>query len=70
MIVPEVDVPGHVTAALHALPGLNPDGAQPDVYEGIEVGISSLTEDLPETERFLEGVFGNAWFRTVRRAST
>lgn len=57
-IVPEVDVPGHVTAALHALPGLNPDGAQPDVYEGIEVGISSLTEDLPETERFLEGVFG------------
>ncbi|MGO1592088.1 family 20 glycosylhydrolase [Ancrocorticia sp.] len=55
-LIPEVDVPGHTTAALHALPGLNPRNT-PDVYEGIEVGISTLTEALPETERFLAAVF-------------
>ena len=58
-LIPEVDVPGHTTAALHALPGLNPGGAAPEVYEGIEVGISTLTDGLPETERFLAAVFGS-----------
>lgn len=56
-LVPEIDVPGHTTAALHALPGLNPDGAPPAMYEGTEVGISTLSVSAPETERFIDGVF-------------
>ncbi|MFT0848464.1 family 20 glycosylhydrolase [Actinomycetaceae bacterium L2_0104] len=56
VVVPEVDVPGHTTAALHALPGLNPDGRTPPVYEGIEVGISTLSTRAPDTARFLDAV--------------
>ncbi len=55
-IVPEVDVPGHTTAALHALPGLNRDGICPPIHEGIEVGISTLSAAAPDTERFLDAV--------------
>lgn len=58
-VVPEVDVPGHVNAALHAVPELTPDGAGVDVYTGIEVGFSKLAADLPATEPFLRDVFGD-----------
>ena len=58
-MVPEIDVPGHVNAALHAVPALNPDGVAPDVYEGVAVGFSSLRSDLPETVPFLTDVFGD-----------
>ncbi|OJV81595.1 MAG: beta-N-acetylhexosaminidase [Cellulomonas sp. 73-92] len=58
-VVPEIDVPGHVNAALHAVPALNPDGVAPDVYEGVAVGFSSLRSDLPETVPFLTDVFGD-----------
>jgi hexosaminidase len=58
-VVPEIDVPGHVNAALHAVPALNPDGVAPDAYEGVAVGFSSLRSDLPETARFLTDVFGD-----------
>lgn len=56
-VVPEVDVPGHVNAALHAVPELTPDGTAADVYTGIEVGFSKLAADLPATEPFLRDVF-------------
>ncbi|GIG24598.1 family 20 glycosylhydrolase [Cellulomonas denverensis] len=56
-IVPEIDVPGHVNAALHAVPELTPSGEAPEVYTGIEVGFSKLTADLPATEPFLREVF-------------
>jgi N-acetylglucosamine-6-phosphate deacetylase len=59
MLVPEVDVPGHVHAALHALPELNPDGVAPPPYTGIEVGFSRLTADLPATTPFLRDVFAD-----------
>nr|WP_297423234.1 family 20 glycosylhydrolase [uncultured Actinotalea sp.] len=58
-LVPEVDVPGHVHAALHALPELNPDGVAPDAYTGVEVGFSRLTADLPATTPFLRDVFAD-----------
>ncbi|MEV7973387.1 family 20 glycosylhydrolase [Cellulomonas sp. NPDC089187] len=58
-VVPEIDVPGHVNAALHAMPELTPTGEAPDVYTGIEVGFSKLTADLPATEPFLRDVFGD-----------
>ena len=37
-IIPEIDVPGHTNAALHAYPILNCDGVAPPVHTGIEVG--------------------------------
>lgn len=58
-VVPEIDVPGHVNAALHAHGALNPDGRPTDEYTGIEVGFSQLHADLPATEPFLRDVFGD-----------
>ncbi|MDR2974954.1 MAG: family 20 glycosylhydrolase [Propionibacteriaceae bacterium] len=57
-IVPEVDVPGHTNAALHACHELNPGGVAPDAYDGDKVGFSQLRADLPATEVFLRDVFG------------
>jgi hexosaminidase len=58
-VVPEIDVPGHVNAALHAYPQLTPDGVAPKPYTGIDVGFSRLHRDLPATETFLRDVFGD-----------
>ncbi|WP_043109772.1 family 20 glycosylhydrolase [Paraoerskovia marina] len=59
VIVPEIDVPGHVNAATHAYGELMPDGRATDAYEGMEVGFSKLSIDLPATEPFLRDVFGD-----------
>jgi hexosaminidase len=56
-VVPEVDVPGHTSAALTAYPELACDGRAPPLYTGIEVGFSSLCVDRPVTRRFLAEVF-------------
>ena len=56
-VVPEIDVPGHVNAALHACPELSADGLPKPVYTGIEVGFSSLDAALPATAEFLRDVF-------------
>jgi hexosaminidase len=58
-VVPEIDVPGHVNAALHAYGELTPSGDPAEVYDGIEVGFSRLHADLPTTEPFLRDVFGD-----------
>ncbi|MET4157371.1 beta-N-acetylhexosaminidase [Agromyces sp. PvR057] len=58
-VVPEVDLPGHTNAALHAYPELNCDGVAPKPYEGVEVGFSSLCaspERAVATDRFLADV--------------
>ncbi|MGW6131057.1 family 20 glycosylhydrolase [Cellulomonas sp. NPDC055163] len=55
-VVPEIDLPGHVNAALHALGELTPSGEPADAYTGIEVGFSRLHADLPTTEPFLRDV--------------
>ncbi|NTW42336.1 MAG: family 20 glycosylhydrolase [Cellulomonadaceae bacterium] len=57
-VVPEVDVPGHVNAALHAYGDLTPTGEAPPEYTGIDVGFSRLHADLPATAPFLGDVFG------------
>ena len=59
VVVPEIDVPGHVNAALHAVPGLNESGEAVPEYTGIEVGFSGLRASLPETGPFLADVFGD-----------
>jgi hexosaminidase len=58
-VVPEIDVPGHINAALHALPELTPDGVAPPVYTGTDVGFSRLSRDVPATVPFLGQVFGD-----------
>ncbi len=58
-VVPEIDVPGHVNAALHAIPELNESGEAADEYTGIEVGFSGLHASLPATGPFLADVFGD-----------
>lgn len=57
-IVPEIDAPGHVNAALAAYPDLSCTGAAPALYTGIEVGFSTLCLDKPITEKFLDEVIG------------
>ena len=63
-IVPEIDVPGHVNAALHAYAELVPSGEPSSVYTGIDVGFSRLTADLPATEKFLRDVFADVAAQT------
>jgi hexosaminidase len=58
-VVPEIDVPGHVNAALHAYGELTESGEPAEAYAGIEVGFSKLRADLPATEPFLRDVFGD-----------
>lgn len=58
-VVPEIDVPGHVNAALHAYGELTPSGEPADAYTGIGVGFSRLHDDLPATHPFLRDVFAD-----------
>jgi hexosaminidase len=55
VVIPEIDVPGHVNAATHAYPSLTP-GEPAEPYTGIEVGFSRLHADLPDTEPFVRDV--------------
>lgn len=66
-VVPEIDVPGHINAALHAYGELTPTGERAHEYTGIEVGFSRLYADLPATEPFLRDVFGDVARMTTGR---
>ncbi|MER7005787.1 family 20 glycosylhydrolase [Dactylosporangium sp. NPDC000555] len=55
-LVPEIDMPGHVNAALTAYPELNRDGVAPPPYTGVEVGFSTLRADLDVTYTFVRQV--------------
>jgi hexosaminidase len=56
-VVPEIDLPGHVNAALSACPELNQSGVTPEPYDGDDVGISQLTVG-PATAAWLRDVLG------------
>lgn len=58
-VIPEIDVPGHVNAALHAYGELTPTGEPTPAYTGVGVGFSRLTAELPATSRFLTDVLGD-----------
>lgn len=64
-VVPEIDVPGHTNAALHAIPELNSAGSLPQPEGGEDVppadgtphvGYSSLDVDNPASAVFVETV--------------
>ncbi len=56
MIIPEVDSPGHTQAALASYPELACEGANVDLYEGTEVGFSTLCIGKPEVTKFMQTV--------------
>ncbi|MFJ7259521.1 beta-N-acetylhexosaminidase [Streptomyces globosus] len=55
-VVPEIDMPGHVNAALASYPELNCDGKAPPRYTGTRVGFSSLCTGIERTYDFVEDV--------------
>jgi hexosaminidase len=68
-IVPEIDMPGHVHAALSSYPKLTCDGKPSPLYTGIDVGFSSLCTTKAVTYDFVSDVVGEiarltpgAWF--------
>ena len=58
-VVPEIDIPGHVNAALHAYGELTLSGEPTPEYTGIEVGFSRLHADVATTQAFLRDVMSD-----------
>ncbi len=56
MVVPEIDSPGHTHAALASYPELNQSEEAPSLYEGTQVGFSTLNINSEITYRFLDDV--------------
>lgn len=56
-IIPEIDGPGHVNAALAAVPQLNPDGKAKPMNNTGDVGYSTLDAHSPITYEFLKTVW-------------
>ncbi|GHB88564.1 beta-N-acetylhexosaminidase [Persicitalea jodogahamensis] len=57
-IVPEIDMPGHTNSALASYPELNCNEKDPNpkLYEGIEVGFSTLCTSKELTYKFVDDV--------------
>ncbi len=56
MVVPEIDMPGHINAALASYGELNESGEAAEPYTGTDVGFSSLWMDGPDTYPFVTDV--------------
>ena len=56
LVIPEIDFPGHVNAALAAIPQLNPDGQAKPMSTTPDVGWSTFSADLPATYEFVREV--------------
>ena len=57
-IVPEIDTPGHTNAALASYAELNRSEEAPALYEGTQVGFSTLWINNEITYQFLDDVIG------------
>jgi hexosaminidase len=55
-VVPEIDMPGHTNAALASYAELNCDSKARELYEGIEVGFSTLCTSKEITYQFVDDV--------------
>ncbi|AYG82719.1 Beta-N-acetylhexosaminidase [Streptomyces hundungensis] len=55
-VVPEIDTPGHINAALASYAELNCNGVAPPLYTGTKVGFSSLCVPKDVTYRFFDDV--------------
>ena len=56
-IIPEIDTPGHINAALASYAELNCNGKAPALYTGTEVGFSTLCARKDITYKFIDDVF-------------
>jgi len=56
IIIPEIDMPGHTTAALASYAELNCSGIAPPLYTGIGVGFSALCAGKDITYTFVDDV--------------
>ena len=57
-VVPEVDMPGHVNAALCSVPQLNASGSPTSPYTGVLTGFSALQVASDVTYAFVDNVIG------------
>jgi hexosaminidase len=55
-IVPEIDMPGHINAALSSYPELNINGKATELYAGTEVGFSTVDTRKEITYKFVDDV--------------
>jgi hexosaminidase len=58
IIVPEIDTPGHTNAALASYAELNSSEEAPALYEGTQVGFSTLWINSEITYQFLDAAIG------------
>jgi hexosaminidase len=56
MIIPEIDMPGHINAAMASYPELNCNSKATLLYTGIEVGFSSFCVKKDITYKFIDDV--------------
>ena len=56
IIVPEIDMPGHINAALASYPELNCNGKATELYTGIEVGFSTICTSKEIAYKFVDDV--------------
>lgn len=58
-VLPEIDIPGHCTAALLSVPEMTDGQEAPDCYRSVQgFPNNALNPAVPETYDFLEAVFG------------
>ncbi len=57
-IVPEIDMPGHIHAALASYDTLNCNNKKKKLFTGIQVGFSTLCTHKPITYKFINDVVG------------
>ncbi len=55
-IVPEIDMPGHINAALSSYPELNCSGKATELYTGTEVGFSTICTKKEVAYKFVDDV--------------
>ena len=57
-IIPEIDMPGHINAAMASYPELNCNNKATDLYTGTDVGFSSMCTSKEITYQFIADVLG------------
>lgn len=55
-VIPEIDIPGHTHAILHAIDAADVDNKAPQPYTGVDVGFSELRLDIPEVRQIFENI--------------
>ncbi|NJB37558.1 family 20 glycosylhydrolase [Croceivirga sp. JEA036] len=57
-VIPEIDMPGHINAAVYSYPFLNGNGKSVNNYTGMRVGFSTLDTRKDTVYKFIDDVIG------------